>query len=72
MNVSLHSSSLQKKRMSCTYMAEAVHSSLAGLTALHWEAAKTHLNPSASLLGEGRLAEIFLSFNIHCSALGKE
>ena len=61
-----------KRNASCTYMAEEVHSSVAGLTALRWEMAKTHLNPTALLLGEGRLIEIFSSFDIYCSALEKE
>lgn len=61
MNVSFHSSSLQKTRVSCVYRAEDVRSWVAGLTALLWETAKTRLNLTASLLGgEGKLAEIFL------------
>lgn len=49
MNVSLHSSFLRK---SCAYMAEEVHSSVAGLTALHWEVAKTRLNSQPCCSGQ--------------------
>lgn len=60
-NVSLHSSSLQKKHVSWAYTAEEVHSSVAGLTALCWEIAKTRLNPTALLLGSAG----FLRFSHH-------
>lgn len=53
-------------------MAEEVHSSVSGLTALRWETAKMGLNHTALLLGEGRLAGIFSSFDIFCSALERE
>lgn len=60
LNNSPHSSFRQKECVSCVYVAEEGHSSVSGLTALHWETAKICLKPTALLPGEAGSGEFLI------------